>query len=145
MTLALKDLLSDSTEFRTILGKAHALHALQQQLIPLLPPNLAPYFQVLGMEFGTLTIAASNATVAAKIRQNTPELIDKFNKMGAEVNGIRVKVQVSYPLPASKNKARQLSHTAKEDIKQLEASLPDSPLKDALHRMSSGNNTGRKS
>jgi hypothetical protein len=136
VTQPLKNLLNNSTEFRAILGKAQNLCALQQQLIAATPAYLAPTLQVLSMEFGTLTVATSNATVAAKLRQLSPEIVANLKNGGGEVSGIRVKVQVSYPAPPSKNKARQLSGEARNAIEQLGDSLADSPLKDALKKMS---------
>lgn len=136
MTQALKNLLNNSTEFRAILGKAQHLCALQEQLITATPAYLTPTLQVLSMEFGTLTVATSNATVAAKLRQLAPEIVAKLKNGGSEVSGIRVKVQVSYPAAPARNTARQLSRAAQTSIEQLSNSLADSPLKDALKKMS---------
>ena len=139
MTQPLKNLLNNSTEFRSILGKAQTLCALQQQFCAAAPAYLAQTSQVLSLEFGILTIATGNATVAAKLRQITPEILDNLKNRGAEVSGIRVKVQVSYLVPPNKTKARQLSSVARTAIKQLGDSLADSPLKGALAKMSDKN------
>ena len=139
MTQALKNLLNNSTEFRSILGKAQTLCALQQQFCAATPAYLAQTSQVLSLEFGILTIATGNATVAAKLRQLAPEIMGNLKNRGAEVSGIRVKVQVSYLAPPNKTKARQLSSVARTAIKQLSDSLADSPLKDALAKMSGKN------
>lgn len=139
MTQPLKNLLNNSTEFRSILGKAQTLCALQQQFCAAAPAYLAQTSQVLSLEFGILTIATGNATVAAKLRQLAPEILDNLKNRGAEVSGIRVKVQVSYLVPPNKTKARQLSSVARTAIKQLGDSLADSPLKDALAKMSDKN------
>ena len=135
MTKPLKTLLNNSAEFRSILGKAQILGALQLQFTAATPAHLAQTCQVLSLEFGTLTIATGNATVAAKLRQLAPEIVSNLKNGGCEVNGIRVKVQVSYPAPPTKGTARQLSSTAQNAIKQLGDSLADSPLKDALNKM----------
>lgn len=136
MTQPLKNLLNNSTEFRSILGKAQALCALQQQLCAATPTYLAQTSQVLSLEFGILTIATGNATVAAKLRQLAPEILGNLKNRGAEVSGIRVKVQVSYLAPSRQTKARKLSSVARTAIKQLGDRLVDSPLKDALTKMS---------
>ena len=136
MTQPLKNLLNNSTEFRSILGKAQALCALQQQLCAATPTYLAQTSQVLSLEFGILTIATGNATAAAKLRQLAPEILGNLKNRGAEVSGIRVKVQVSYLAPSRQTKARKLSSVARTAIKQLGDSLVDSPLKDALTKMS---------
>ncbi len=136
MTQPLKNLLNNSTEFRAILGKAQHLRALQEQLITATPAYLTPTLQVLSMEFGTLTVATGNATVAAKLRQLAPEIVANLKNGGSGVSGIRVKVQVSYPAPPGKKKVRQLSRVAQTSIEELSNSLADSPLKDALKKMS---------
>jgi hypothetical protein len=135
VTQTLNTLLNNSTEFRSILSKAQTLCALQQQFVAASPANLVPTCQVLSLEFGTLTIATGNAIVAAKLRQLAPEIVDNLKKTGNQVNGIRVKVQVSYLPTPRKQAARQLSNTAQAAIKQLGESLGDSPLKDALKKM----------
>lgn len=135
MTQALKSLFSNRAEFQVILGKAQGLCAFQQQFLAATPAYLAQGCHVLSLEFGTLTIATSNATVAAKLRQIAPEIVLNLKKMGAEVSGVRVKVQVSYVAAPSLNKLRRLSLPAQSAINQLSESLKDSPLKDALKKM----------
>lgn len=135
MTQALKTLLSNSEEFRAIIGKAQGLCNLQQQFIAIAPANLAPYCQVLSLEFGTLTIATGNAIIGAKLRQLTPQLVADMQKGGNQVSGIRVKVQVSYPQPAPAKIVRRLSPKALNTLNNFSAELADSPLKDALRKL----------
>lgn len=135
MTLALKTLLSDSTEFRAILGKAQGLYALQQRFSAIVPANLAPYCQVLSLEFGTLTIATGNAVIGAKLRQLAPQLVVDMQKGGSQVSGIRVKVQVSYPRPVAAKTTRRLSPKVQNTLHHFTAGLADSPLKDALRKL----------
>lgn len=139
MTQPLKTLLNNSAEFRSILGKAQSLCILQQQFIAATPAYLAQSCQVLSLEFGTLTIATGNATVAAKLRQLAPEIVGILKNGGGQVSGIRVKVQVSHAPPPAREAARHLSSAAQKAIKQLGDSLADSPLKDALKKMSGKN------
>lgn len=136
MTQALKTLLSNSEEFRAIIGKAQGLCDLQRQFITIAPANLAPYCQVLSLEFGTLTIATGNAIIGAKLRQLTPQLVADMQKGGNQVSGIRVKVQVSYPKPAAPKTMRRLSPKVLNTLNNFTAELADSPLKDALHKLS---------
>lgn len=90
---------------------------------------------MLSLDYGVLTIATANATVAAKLRQLAPEITLNMKNRGAEVSGIRVKVQVSYAAPVKPGKSRELSSTAHTAIQQLSDSLSESPLKDALKKM----------
>jgi hypothetical protein len=136
VTQPLKNLLNNNAEFRSILAKAQTLLTLQQQFCAATPAYLAQAAQVLSLEFGILTLATGNAAVAAKLRQLAPEILEKLKNEGAHVSGIRVKVQVSYPAPQNRARARQLSPTAHDTLKQFGDSLSDSPLKDALKKMS---------
>ncbi|MGB8517672.1 MAG: DciA family protein [Gallionella sp.] len=135
MTQPLKSLFNNNTEFRAILGKAELLQNLQQTFSACTPENLAHACQMLSLDYGVLTIATANATVAAKLRQLAPEITLNMKNRGAEVSGIRVKVQVSYAAPVKPGKSRELSSTAHTAIQQLSDSLSESPLKDALKKM----------
>lgn len=129
-------LLGSAPELRPLVSKAHALSALQRHFIKAAPPYLAQSCTVLGLQFGTLTIAAANATVAAKLRQLAPELVVLLQNRGCEVSGIRVKVQVGYSPPQPRQQPRELSRTARNALNNFSDSLNESPLKQALQRIS---------
>jgi hypothetical protein len=141
VTQQLKSLLSSSRELRTLIDKAQTLTALQNHLIAVAQPYLAlsAQVQVLGLQLGTLSIAAANATIAAKLRQLAPEMVAKLQNRGCEVSGIRVKVQVSFDPEQRKTAPRKLSKTAKTALNGLSLNLDDSPLKSALERMAQKN------
>lgn len=134
MTQSLKTLLNANSEFKAILQKAQTLNALQAQFATATPPYLAQCSQVTGLQFGTLSIATSNATAAAKLKQLAPEIVNQLKNQGAEVSGLRIKVQVSYLVPVVATPPRHLSPTAQHAIQQLEDRLSDTPLKAALHK-----------
>ncbi len=132
----LKSLLGSTPEFHLILAKAQTLSALQQHFIAVAPPHLAEVCRVIGLQFGTLSVACTNATIAAKLRQLTPELTTLLKNRGCEVSGIRVKVQVSYSRAAPKVVQRKLGKSAQHALHELSATLEnDSPLKIAVERM----------
>ncbi len=135
MTQPLKALLNNSAEFRAILGKAQNLQDLKQIFLDCAPAQLAQTCQVLSLDFGILTLATGNGAVAAKLNQLAPEIARDMKNRGAEVSGIRVKVQVSYAAPVKLGKSRELSSTAQAAINQLGDSLSESPLKEALKKM----------
>jgi len=117
--------------------KAQTLSALQSHFIAVAQPHLAlsAQVQVLGLQLGTLSIAAANATIAAKLRQLAPEMVVKLQNRGCEVSGIRVKVQVSFDRGQRNPVPRKLSKTAQNALQDLSLNLADSPLKSALERM----------
>lgn len=100
-----------------------------------MPPYLASTCQVLGLYLGTLSIAVANATVAAKLRQLSPELVIMLQNRGCEVSVIRVKVQVAYPAEPPKTTPRRLGFAAQNALQELSHNLGDSPLKLALEKM----------
>lgn len=127
--------MSENPELRALLGTVQTLAQLQRHFNQVAPPYFAQT-QVLGLRQGTLSIAASNGTLAAKLRQLAPELVKKLQDRGCEVSGIRVKVQVSYAPAAHKNSPRILSSAARTQLHNLSESLKDSPLKEVLEKFS---------
>lgn len=128
-------LLSGSNELRPLISRAQALTVLQRHFASVAPAYLAQSSTVSGLQFGTLTVVVANATVAAKLRQLAPELVVLLQNRGCEVSGIRVKVQVAAPPAAPRNTPRQLSRTARDALDGFSASLEESPLKQALKKI----------
>lgn len=136
MPQRLKSLMSESQEMRGLLNTVQTLTVLQQHFAQVAPPYLAQATQVLGLRLGTLSLAAANGTIAAKLRQLVPDLVEKLQNRGCEVSGIRVKVQVSYAAYKPKPTPRRLSPTARRELKELGEHLTDSPLKLAVEKFS---------
>jgi len=82
-----------------------------------------------------LSVAVANAAVAAKLRQLVPELIVMLQNRGCEVNGIRVKVQVSFQRSQPAATPRKLGKTARDALDGLSQTLGDSPLRLALKKL----------
>jgi len=130
-----KSLLSDDPELRVLVAKARDLAVLQQHFTAVAPPHLVPFSQVASLQSGTLNIFATNAAIAAKLRQLTPELVVKLKNSGCEVSGIRVKVQVSFSSDRPESTPRKLGKTAQNALIEFSQTLDDSPLKLALTRI----------
>ena len=128
--------MSDDPQLRNLLNTASALTELQQHFCHAAPPYFAQSCQVTGLHQGTLSIAAANGTVAAKLRQLAPEIATKLQDRGCEVSGIRVKVQVAYATAPPKRTPRILSPEAQHQLHELSEHLADSPLKQALEKFS---------
>jgi hypothetical protein len=128
-------LLGSNPELRPLVSRAQALSTLQRQFANAAPPYLAQSCTVLGLQFGTLTIASANPTVAAKLRQLAPELVVLLQNKGCEVSGIRVKVQVGYAPAPRRQQPRELSSTARNALGRFSESLENSPLKLALKKL----------
>ncbi len=128
--------MSGSSEMRALLDTVQTLSALQRHFAQVAPPHFAQSTQVLGLRQGTLSIAVTNGTLAAKLRQLAPELVTRLQDRGCEVSGIRVKVQVGYAPVVPKPTPRILTNTAQRQLHALSERLGDSPLKLALEKFS---------
>lgn len=136
MAHQLKSLLSGNQELHPLLAKAREINELQRHFTSVAPSSLTQSSQVLSLQFGLLNIAVANSAIAAKLRQLAPELAILLRGRGCEINGIRVKVQVSFnrsqPIPAP----RKLGKNAKSALNELSQNLPsESTLKLALEKM----------
>ena len=118
-----------------LLDHAQTISALQVHFLSAVPSHFGKACQVLGLSQGTLSVAVTNSTIAAKLRQQAPDIVILLQNRGCEVNGIRVKVQVSYDRPTFKPQKPELSLAAQKTLHEFSLSLSDSPLKQALNKI----------
>jgi len=131
----IKTLLNGNPELGPLLDNIQTLTAIQRHFDSVIPPHLVNTCQVLGLKFGTLTVAASNSTIAAKLRQLAPELVTLLSSRGCQVSGIRVKVQVSFDVARPKSAPRKLGQSALQALNELSESLDNSPLRSVLEKI----------
>jgi hypothetical protein len=124
-----------SPELRRLSGQARELLALQRHYEQLAPPALARFSHVLQLERQTLTLAAGNGAVAAKLRQLAPELLRQLQDRGCEITEIRVRVQVGLPPAKCHGVPVRLSAAGRRQLIDSAEKMPDSPLKSALRRL----------
>ena len=135
MSKRLNSYFGANQELRQLSLKAGRLLALQRHYEQIAPPSLMRASRVLQLEQQTLTLAANNSAMAAKLRQLAPDMIQLFQKRGCEVTRIQVRVQVTMPPAIRTSAAVSLSATGRERLVELAVELPDSPLKSALQRL----------
>ena len=140
MSKRLNSYFSASHELRQFSRKAAQLVALQRHYERLAPPSLMRASRVLQLERQTLTLAADNSAIAAKLRQLAPELVSLFQGAGCEITGIQVKVQVARPPIIYTPIPALLSAAGRQRLIDLADKLSDSPLKSALQRLAKKNN-----
>jgi hypothetical protein len=109
--------------------------ALQQHFEHIVPPSLKRGCRVMHLNQQTLTLAADNGAIAAKLRQMTGELAAKLQEVGCEVTVIQVQVQVNAPPYVPPPHAPLLSLSGKKHLAQFAENLAESPLKEALNRL----------
>ncbi|MGW8182546.1 MAG: DciA family protein [Burkholderiales bacterium] len=131
------DLLLQSGELRALSRRTHQLAGLQRAVLEAIPGPLSSVARVKSLRSGTLFIAADNAAAAAKLRQLSPRLLEHLRKLGAQVTGIRVEVQVTMPQmkPGKTSRKQPLKSRTLADFQKLARGLKDSPLRDAVTRL----------
>lgn len=135
MSQRLNSYFTGSQELRQISRTAQELAALQRHYQRIAPPSLMRASRVHWFEQQTLTLAADNAAIAAKLRQLAPQLALQLRQIGVEVTGIQVKVQVGQPPGVRTPGSRTLSTAGRKQMSELAGNLPDSPLRNALQRL----------
>jgi len=129
------------------LGTTDRLQSLTQEIGRLLevqkvylglaaPKSLAEYSKVGALERGTLILLAENGAIAAKLRQQLPTLLSKFQQRGIQVNAIRVEVQAGIRRDEKRpHNDKRIDETGLESLQKLQSRLEDGPLKGALARL----------
>lgn len=135
MANRLNTLLTSSRELSQLTRKAQQLMALQRLLEQAIPASLKRGCRVLQLERQTMTLAADNSAIAAKLRQLSTDLAAKLQEMGCEVTVIQIQVQVNVPPHSSPPKPHLLSASGKNTLNEFAGKLSDSPLKEALNRL----------
>jgi hypothetical protein len=126
------DFLQSHDKMRLLLPNVTRLAALQkacQAVLPVIFDTCA----VLQFDVGQLLIGTSNASMAAKLKQQLPKLQDVLQKQGWQVNAIRLKVQVGKTVEKSNvSKQLALSNHAVSAFAALETALSPSSRNAAL-------------
>lgn len=127
------------SKMATLLPAVTRINALQKECAIILPA-LFDKCSVIHFEAGQLVLAAPNAALATKLKQQLPKLHDGLLKRGWQVSAIRIKVQVSN-IVEKKTLPKQLALPSKalSALASLHESLEDTPhnksLKAALSAM----------
>jgi hypothetical protein len=100
------------------------------------PKSLAEYSKVGALENGNLILLAENGAIAAKLRQQLPTLLSKFQQRGVQVNAIRVEVQAGIKREEKRPLYdKRIDATGLESLQKLQSRLEDGPLKGALAKL----------
>ena len=134
------NLLGKTPEYASLFTSAQKLREHQSTFFKLIPAQWAEHCALGGITDSRLTILAGNGAIAAKLKQISPSLLRKLQKLEWQITAIQILVQVN---SAAKNttlstkyeyrkKNLRLSSRGKECLKQLAATLPDSELKSTI-------------
>ena len=144
MSQRLNSYFDSSQELRQLAHKVEQLFSLQRHYEQAIPSSLARTSHVMQLDQQTLTLAADNGAVAAKLRQLAPRLAHLLQQCGHEVTAIQVKVQVALPPIPHLNSPAALSTAGQKQLLASAEKLPDSLLKNALQRLARKNIRGKK-
>jgi hypothetical protein len=133
------------SQFNTLAKQANAHLNLRQFWEAVAPQILSQHSFAASLANGLLTIYADNASVAAKIKLTSANLLSQLQILQetdpfyreCKVTAITVKVQVkSQPKPIVK-KPRKLSNQAANNLRNLAEQLGDTVLSDKLKQLAS--------
>lgn len=129
-------LLGTAPDLRALYLETQKLSLIQKAWEKIAPSALVSASHVGALQHGALTIYVGNGAIAAKLKQQAPRLLGKLQEWVNEVTSIRFEVQVRNPdADVGRHKDLALSQAALASLEQLEESLDDSPLRNALHKL----------
>ncbi|GJL72524.1 MAG: hypothetical protein NMNS01_17230 [Nitrosomonas sp.] len=131
-------ILGKEPEHQDLFLKVDKLNEIQQSLLTIIPPRLAEHCAAGYPNDGKLTIFASNGSIAAKLKQISPSLLQKMQNLGWEVTSIQIATQAHYQASNTDHfnpKKRNLAQSGIASLTQLAASLPASALKTAIESL----------
>jgi hypothetical protein len=128
--------LNTTTRLQSLMQAAGRLIEVQRIYQGLAPKNLAKYSKVGSVAQGTLVLLAENGAIAAKLKQQLPTLLSKFQQRGVEVNAIRVEVQAGL-LRATNRPVhdKHIEEAGLQSLQKLQEKLEDGALKQALEKL----------
>ena len=129
------DMLGESPQYKDILSLAHTLYENQLVFAKLVPANLAPYCYLSKINDNELTVIAKNGAFAAKLKQLSPTLLDKLQRLGWKITSIHLLVQGNFfqDKVDSSDKQRHIkkinfTHAARESLNEFVTTSQDSEL-----------------
>ena len=136
-------LLDENLELRPLAARLAIIKRLQRRYRTLAPERLAEASRVCAIDGTIVVICAKSAAVASALRHLAPRILEGFrdasrpspkHSRGPEITAIRIEVQVENPKPAPRRTVR--GTMPREKLGEVAAKLADSPLKQALQRIS---------
>lgn len=135
MSRPLSSILGSSPELRPLLEHARELQYWQGLFERTAPRSLLAGCRVGQVSGGRLQLLADNGTVAAKLRQLAPTLLEQFQREQCPIREVWVRVQVGgYAVPRRQS-SFALGKQGRQEVHALAESLAESPLKAALEKL----------
>ena len=140
-TVAIQTILNASSQnFADIHRRIALLQAIQDKLQTTLPPPLSDNFIIANVSKDTLVLHTQSPAWAAKLRFNTPLILDSVKEFYDTVppKSLRIKVVPDSPQQAQVQTKRKIgiSKTNSQLIKSTAESIKDSSLRESLLKLS---------
>lgn len=121
------DFLRRDDKLAAMLPAIERMAALQKDCATALPA-MFKYCEILAFEGGQLVLSLPNAALAAKLKQQIPKLQETLARRGWQVQGVKLKVQMSKPAEIKEQmRALSLPEAAVTAFDQLGETLEDTP------------------
>jgi Dna[CI] antecedent, DciA len=146
-TRPLARLLGENADLEPVRDRLAEVTLLQERFRLVAPATLSQACRVCAVDGSTVVVRADNAPVAAALRAMAPRLLAALlepaagkkslkNNREGKLTGLRVELQVAVPPRKPAPVARGV--LPREALAALAGSMSDSPLKDALDRIATG-------
>lgn len=135
--------LSATPDLRILTKSAQKLSQLQAALQDTVP-ELASIASVSSLQKGILTIHAENGAAALKLKQLAPRLQKTLQELEPSISAIRIIVHFSGRRQTARRKKPNMSSQGLKILNDFSSRLEDTPLKTALERLISHQQTGPK-
>ena len=136
-------LLGDNPDLKPLAARLERIKRLQRRYRTLAPERLAEASRVCAIDGTTVVVFATSGPVAAALRQIAPRLLEGLrgdprnsskHSGDQELTSMRIEVQVKDgPL---RRRVVERGEMPREQLERVAGALGDSPLKDALARIS---------
>lgn len=134
----LVDWLGRNQQSANILATAQHHIALKALVVETLPPALKRAFEIAKFDRGVLTLMASNASAAAKLRQLAPRMSSHLQSKGRLIHEVQIKTSLQHAAPPyqkPEKTARPLDNSDLDAFEELQKGLKPGPLADAVARL----------
>jgi predicted nucleic acid-binding Zn ribbon protein len=139
---SISKLLGTNPEIQPIAARLKDIERLQERWRSIVPGPLAAASRVCAIEGTVVVICAPNGAIASALRQVAPRLLEALREtrnspkhsMDQDITSIRIEVQVT--ASQRRKAAKPRGEVPRDKLAEVSRQLAESPLKEALERMS---------
>ncbi len=134
------NLLGRTPEYQGLFAKINQLNKMQQIFMAVVPPYLAKQCTLGRISNGALIVYTANGSIATKLKQVSPSLLLKLQKINWQITAIQITVQADYftkntansPSDYTPKKKLPMSQAGIKHLTQLSEKLPNSMLRHTI-------------